>query len=120
MDPTRLDLDRIRKNLRTAEVDDLLDRVTVFRGEMEPEAVPLIEAELWARGVTDEEVEAHARRYEGRVVLLPDGSPASCTICQRPAVAEGWGWEWYLSFLPIFPRYYYYCRWHCPHRANPV
>ena len=38
--------ERVRKNAREATTEDLLNRVTVYRGDMEPEALKIIEAEL--------------------------------------------------------------------------
>ena len=45
-------LDRVRANVQAASTEDLLDRATVYREGMEPEALDLIEAELRRRGVT--------------------------------------------------------------------
>ncbi|HXG08278.1 MAG TPA: hypothetical protein VNK04_00650 [Gemmataceae bacterium] len=103
------DADRVRQNARVADTDDLLDRVTVYREGMEPEALDLIEEELRARGVTPAQIAAHARQRQGQVLRLPDGTAAVCSFCRRPAVAEGWGWHWLLGLLPIFPRRFFYC-----------
>ena len=61
----RLDLDKVRANARAASDEDLLDRVTVYREGMEPQAVPIFEAELRDRGVGPEQIEGHAQRYQG-------------------------------------------------------
>lgn len=45
------DADRVRANARQAPTEDLLERVTVYRSGMEPEAVEIIEAELRRRGI---------------------------------------------------------------------
>src|SRR5262245_49520354 len=42
----RLDLEKVRANARAASTEDLLDRVTVFRDGLEPEAVAVLEEEL--------------------------------------------------------------------------
>ena len=39
----RLDLDRVRANVRAAGTEDLMDRSTVWRDGMEPEALDIIE-----------------------------------------------------------------------------
>jgi hypothetical protein len=54
-----LNLDRIRRNVQKATTEDLLDRATVFRKEMEPDGLMLIDAELINRGVTVEQLQAH-------------------------------------------------------------
>ncbi len=43
------DADRVRANARQASTEDLLERVTIYRSGMEPEAVEIIEAELRRR-----------------------------------------------------------------------
>src|SRR5258708_7816623 len=58
-DAMELNLDRVRENVRQADTEDLLDRATVYRDGMEPEAILLIEAELRARGVTEADILAH-------------------------------------------------------------
>jgi hypothetical protein len=108
------DARRVEQNVRRADTEDLLDRVTVFRTAMEPEAIDLIEAELRSRGVTGDQIDAHARVWEGRVIRLPDGSAATCSFCHRPAVAEGRGWHRLLGLVPLFPRPYFYCAAHRP------
>src|SRR5690349_17986451 len=101
MDPAR-----VRETARAATTEYLLDRVTVGRGEVEPDAVAIFEAELTARGVTRAEIEAHAAdRERGGLVRHPDGTVVRCSFCSRPAVERRWKWHrlwgW---FLPLFPR----------------
>jgi hypothetical protein len=108
------DLKRVEKNVREAETEDLLDRVTVYRAGMEPSALPIIEAELRRRHVTGEEIEFHARQREQETEMLPDGTAACCSYCHRPAVAEGWDWHRMWGYLPLFPRRYRYCSKHLP------
>jgi hypothetical protein len=106
------DPQRILLNVRQASTDDLLDRATVYRGGMTAEALEMIEAELRDRGVTPEQVEAHAERCRREVIVLSDGLPARCSFCGRPAVARGWGWHRLFGRLPLFPRRFYYCTEH--------
>ncbi len=108
------DRDRVLANVRQAETEDLLDRVTVYRDGMEPEALDLIEAELRARGVRDEQIREHAEQRQARQIILPDGMPACCRYCPRPAVMQAWGWHRLWGLLPIFPSLYYYCEQHRP------
>jgi hypothetical protein len=122
------DPERVRMNVRKATTEDLLDRVTVYREGMEPEAVEIIEGELQDRGVYRDQIRAHAERRAQQVLPLPDGTAAQCSFCHRPAVAEGWGWHWLglmiwgkkRSVFPVFPRYYYYCDAHQPAPKAPV
>src|SRR5262245_46885260 len=110
------DPDRVRANVREAETEDLLDRVTVYRPGMEPEALQIIEDELHARGYTRVEIAAHGFLLSRFTLLLPDGTAQPCSFCHRPAVAQGWGWHRFWSVLPLFPRYFFYCDEHRPRR----
>ena len=79
------DLEKVRANVRQADTADLLDRATVWRDGMEPEALGLIEAELRRRGVRAEELEEHALRRAGNMIARRDGLPAVCYYCGKPA-----------------------------------
>lgn len=107
-----LDLERTRRNIREATTEDLLDRVTVFRAEMEPTAVAMIETELAQRGVYAEKVEEHGRERERSVLRRPDGTARRCSFCDRPAIVEGWDWHRLWGQLPLFPRWFAYCEEH--------
>jgi hypothetical protein len=117
--------ERVADNVRQATTEDLLDRVTVYRAGMEPDALAIIEGELQDRGVYRDQIRAHAAQRKGEVIWRPDGTAAPCSWCDRPAVAAGWGWHWVSVVLwgkrrpvvPVFPRYYYYCAAHRP--ADP-
>jgi hypothetical protein len=114
--------ERVRSNVEKAATEDLLDRATVYRAGMEPAALEIIDAELRFRGVTPGEIADHAARRERETLQLPDGTVAMCSFCYRPAVAEGWGWHWIhlmiwgqrRPIIPVFPRFYRYCREHMP------
>jgi hypothetical protein len=110
------DADRVRANVRAATTEDLLDRATVYRERMEPEALDIIEAELRRRGLTPEQIEAHARSNGPATA----GLPHRCSFCDRPAVERRWGWErvHWRGFLPLpaLPHRYYYCAEHSRHR----
>jgi hypothetical protein len=109
-----LDLDRVRKNVSQSTTEDLLDRATVYRAGMEDVALEVIGEELRSRGITPEQIEAHEQARRREISLLPDGTAVRCSFCQRPAVAEAWGWHWVWGLVPVFPRYYYYCSVHRP------
>src|SRR5262249_58437366 len=114
------DAQKVWLNARKAGTEDLLDRVTVYRAGMEPEAVEIIEAELRSRGVDRDQVEAHAAQRQREVLPpLPDGTAVRCSHCYRPAVVQGWGWHRLWGLLPVFPRYYAYCERHRPEPAEP-
>jgi hypothetical protein len=118
----RFDADRVWANVRQATTEDLLDRVTVYRDGMEPEAVTIIEAELRRRGVNQAQIEEHATRRQTHGLRAPDGTVTMCSFCHRPAVTQGWGWRrlpgkrrWLPPWgLPLFPRFYLYCEEHRP------
>src|ERR671938_2122749 len=95
------DRERVKANVQKADTEDLLDRVTVYRPEMEPEAVFVIEDELRARGVTPAEIDEHARRREEAGLWAPDGFVAKCSFCYRPAVGRRWGWHRLSGRLPL-------------------
>src|SRR5580704_8861889 len=100
-----LNLDRVRANVTAAETEDLLDRATVFRDGMAPEALEIIEAELWRRGVSAAEIAGHAERRQDQETLVGrDGLPLRCRDCPRPATALRWrlGWRW--GILPGVPQ----------------
>lgn len=99
-------------NVRRADTDDLLDRVTVYRAGMEPEAVGIIEAELRRRGLTADQIASHARQYDAEVWRDADGLARQCSFCRKPAVHGSWSWHWLWGRLPVFPRFLYFCREH--------
>ena len=82
-----LDLERVEKNVERATTEDLLDRATVYRNGMEPEALNLIDAELKARDVTEADLLAHRER-RARTVYAADGLAVKCERCPRPAVVR--------------------------------
>ncbi len=105
------DAERVRANARAADTEDLLDRVTIFAEGMEPEAVVIVETELRRRGVTAEQMGAHAARRSS-AVALPDGTIARCSFCPRPAVRRGRGWFKLFRLVPVLPRTVFYCEGH--------
>jgi hypothetical protein len=110
----QLDLQRVRHNARSATTEDLLDRMTVYRAGMEPQALQVIREELEARGISATQIVDHEERRRGETTFLPDGTAVRCTFCHRPAVGEGWGWHRLWDLVPVFPRFFHYCAEHLP------
>jgi hypothetical protein len=108
---------RVRDNVKKAETEDLLDRATVYRGEMEPAAVAIVEEELRGRGYGAGRVREHAEARAGQGILWEGGGAVRCTYCLRPAVTAGWGWLRMFGVLPVLPRYVFRC---AAHRAGQV
>jgi hypothetical protein len=106
----RLDLERVRQNVRAATTEDLLDRITVYRAGMEPAAIEIIETELDRRGVGEAEIAGHAQRRAG--ALTRGGIARRCSRCPRPAVQRCWGWHRLWGKVPLFPELKYYCEEH--------
>ncbi len=114
-----LDLDRVRANVRAASTEDLLDRATVYRSGMEPEALEIIEEELRRRGVTAAGQIDHAAQHLD-VIVDASGLPRRCARCPRPAVWCGWGWHRLWDKLPVVPRRLALCAKHAGiHRPQP-
>jgi hypothetical protein len=99
-----IDRERIRANVQAATTQDLLDRATVYRDGMEPEALELIEEELRQRGVTAAQQIDHQTQYED-TLRDGEGLPLYCDYCDhlRPAVWRGWRWYWWWGLVPLFP-----------------
>ena len=127
------DADRLQSDITHADLDDLLDRVTVYRAGMEPRAIALIEQELERQAITHQMIRDHDDWCRRNVIYLSDGTAAKCTFCYEPAVQQGWGWyRWSFSLpwlrrvigsrgwaegskrwsVPLFPYRFRYCRRH--------
>jgi hypothetical protein len=116
----QFDRDRVINNVREADTEDLLDRVTAFRDAMEPEAVAIIEEELARRGIEGDDIQRHASETCLDILRDADGWAYRCSFCNRPAVLRRWGWHRLWGMAPIpFPRLYNYCRAHRPELAEP-
>jgi hypothetical protein len=106
----KFDLQRARINVRASSTEDLLERCTVFREDMEPEALEVIEEELHSRGIDQNTIDAHAGTRTD--VLYAGGLALKCSFCHRGAVGERWGWHRLWGLMPIFPRRLRFCRTH--------
>jgi hypothetical protein len=107
-----MNLDQVRVNVQAASTEDLLDRATVYRDGMEPEALAMIDEELRKRGVTPGEIFDHAQQRQQHAISGPDGLALRCWRCQRPAVMQRWRWQRLWGKLPLFPRRVGLCEEH--------
>jgi hypothetical protein len=114
-----LDPAKVMANARRCPTEDLLDRVTVFREAMEPEALEIFEAELARRGIGPEEIAQHHKALRHRVVRDERGLVRRCHRCGRAAVIEAIGWHRLLGLLPLFRRRYAWCDEHRPPPLSP-
>ena len=114
------DVQKILLNIRNADTDDLLDRVTAYRAGMEANAVEMIEAELLQRGVDAAQIAAHRGRCARECLFFSDGAAKMCSLCRKPAVREGWGWHSLWKRIPLFPRRMRYCPDHDPERPPVI
>lgn len=112
-DLTEFDPERVLADVRGADTEDLLDRITVYREAYEPQAVRIIEDELRRRGVRSDEIGSHARRHAD-VLRGPDGMVLQCDFCRRPAVEVATEWHRVWKVVPLFRRVYRYCELHRP------
>jgi hypothetical protein len=106
---------QVERNVKDAETEDLLDRVTAYRSGMEPDALAIIEEELARRGYDQRDIDRFAEEECADVLLSPDGWAYRCSFCMRPAILRKWGLHklWGVLTVP-FPRLYSYCRQHIP------
>jgi hypothetical protein len=114
----RFDLRKVAEYVHSADTEELLDRVTVYREGMEQVALDLMEGELDRRGVTREQIAEHAAARWATAIRLPDGTALRCNFCNRPAVVKATGWHRLFGRIPIFPRLFAYCTIHDP-RPKP-
>jgi hypothetical protein len=112
------DIHAVARYVRSADTEELLDRVTVYRTGMEPEALDLMEGELSRRGVKYSDIQAHAERRGDKLLTAADGTALRCSLCERPAVIRAWGWHRLFGKVPVFPREFVYCEEHDPRRGE--
>lgn len=107
---------RVAENVREADTEDLMDRITVYRSGMEPAAIGLIEDELSRRGVSDRKIRAHASHIGETAMLDGTGLVIRCMKCQAPAVSLEWRMYRLLELIPVFPMHMPLCEEHGGHR----
>jgi hypothetical protein len=113
----RLDLRRVAEHARKADTTDLLDRVTVYRNDMEPAALDLIEGELDRRGVTRADIADHHARRQADGLFDAGGNAVRCSFCDRPAVGRAKKWYRLFGLVPLFPWLFPACDRHGPREA---
>jgi hypothetical protein len=104
-------LESVRENAKKASTEDLLDRVTVYRNGMEPEALAIIGEELESRGVTADMILKHSQK-RAEAMLNSDGTAIRCSFCLKPAIKSSWSWHRLWGVIPIFPRVLNWCENH--------
>jgi hypothetical protein len=106
------DPEAVRRNVRSASSEDLLDRVTAYRTGMESEAIKIVETELQRRGILAAEIEGHDADRARPVILRRQGFAYRCSYCDRPAAFRRWGWHWLWGLVPVLPCIQNYCDRH--------
>ena len=91
-------------NIRQADTDDLLDRITAYRAGLVEEAIDMIEKELHRRDVTAAQIAEHREACRRECVFHQDGTAKMCMFCRKPAVVDSWGWQKLWGLVPLFPR----------------
>src|SRR6185369_10119366 len=99
-----LDLQRVRELARKATTEDLLDRVTVYRAGMEPEALEVLEEELHRRDVGATDIRRYAEQHGREVLWEQPGLAAQCAFCRQPAIKVEQRWFRFLGVIPLFQR----------------
>ncbi len=107
-----LNLEKVRVYATNASNRELLDRVTVFKSGMEPNALTIIHQELRHRGVTQTQIQDHETLLEPLVIRGPEGMPRICKKCSLPAISCEWGWLKVFGFIPILPWKNLFCEDH--------
>jgi hypothetical protein len=113
------DAETVRDNACHSTTADLLERVTVYRSGMQPEALKIVEDELLNRGVGPMEILAHRNQSEHELLFDNDGLPLTCSLCNAPAVTQEQGWYRIWGMVPLFPRLMRYCQAHRPQETAP-
>ena len=113
---TDSELSRVSEFSRTAQTEELLDRVTAFRADHDPAAIRLFESELRKRGISREEIVRRDEETRGTVLTRRDGTAIRCFFCDKPATETVWAWHRLWGKVPLFPRSMAVCADHLPGR----
>jgi hypothetical protein len=100
--------------IRDAQTEDLMAEATIYRPGMEADALREIDAELRDRGVTAAELLDYVSERQPNLLIDENGLPWQCSLCKQPAESEGWGWHYLWGKVPIFKRWFRWCRTHAP------
>jgi hypothetical protein len=104
--------EKYRIDVRQAETDDLLDRLTAYRRGMDAQAIPIIEEELSRRGVMQGKLHVHAKECRKQCLFDANGVAFTCSKCRRPAVTEIRTWHKLFGLVPVFPKRIRLCKIH--------
>ncbi len=107
-----LDLQKVLENIRQADTDDLIDRITAYRAGMEIDAIDMIEQELHRRRVRQSEIDDYRAECVRECLFNADGAAKMCSLCRKPAVEERWAWHRIMGTVPIMPRRMRFCKTH--------
>lgn len=99
---------RLRISAQQHSNEYLMDQLTIWRDDLEPEAVDILTAELAGRGLGVQELAEHRQAREAAGLERVDGIALRCSFCDRPARERRWGLHRLWGWLPVFPR-----RWAC-------
>ena len=98
------ELEKVAEFSRTANTDELLDRVTAFRADHDSEAIRVFERELRNRGIGREELERRTVEMQETVLKTANGAAIHCYFCDRPATVRIVAWHRLWGKVPLFPR----------------
>src|SRR6516164_4582801 len=94
--------DRRLARIRGFSDEELLDRVTILKEQMDDDALELMHTELTERGIGPDDIGAHLRDLRPKVIMHPDDTPATCFECGRAAVVQARAWHRLWGVLPLF------------------
>ena len=103
--------EQVRKFAALAETNDLIERVTIQRDDLDPEALTIIMQELLSRNISAETVSEYEKSRD-KFLYDSQGKPRLCNICGRPAISSIKSWLKFLRIVPIMPITEYCCEAH--------
>jgi hypothetical protein len=109
---TDAEIAKVEAYAGTATTEELLDRITIFRADHDPEALLRYDRELRHRGIGHAEIERHGETRAESAIVRKDGSVARCEFCERPAEVSAWKWHRLWGKVPMFPRPMALCERH--------
>jgi hypothetical protein len=117
--PVPFRADRRLARIRGFSDEELLDRVTILKEQMDDDALELMHTELTERGIGPDDIGAHLRDLRPKVIMHPDDTPATCFECGRAAVVQARAWHRLWGVLPLFKRTMYWCEEHATGGLTP-
>lgn len=111
--------DVLQRAIRTMPDEELLDRFTIYRKEMEPRALEMMECELAHRGISRNEIVEHEHARQEWIMLNGKGFVVRCRCCNRPAIKKARTWFRLVGWIPVYPILLPYCSVHAPGPTDP-